>query len=274
MKKNLFRFKGKEVFTRSCLLAVWRDNSGGIDTTVTRYIIEKMKGHEFCSINPSAFFTLEGVQIENDVSRMPSTRFFRCSEELIILESDNPQAEWYQFLSILLDAAVTQFKVEEIYTIGNILSSHAHTSPREIYSICNNTAIRESLKPYRIKRDLEYQSPPGTRPSLSSYLIWLAGQRNVSAVNLWVTIPFYLAGIGDPRAQKSLLDFFNRRLNLGLSLEELKKEINNQSVRLAALQERSPHTNESIRKLETNITLNEEESMILLNEVEAFFSAE
>lgn len=274
MKKSLFRFKGKEVFTRSRLLVCWRDNAGGLETSVTRHIIGGMGGREFCSIDPSIFFTLEGVQIQNDIATMPSSRFYRCSEELIVLESDSPQVEWYRFLSLLLDGACREFKVQEIYTVGTVLSAHSHTSPRELYSICNSTAMKDSLKSCRIKRELEYQSSPGTRPSLSSYLIWEAARRDLSGVNLWITVPFYLAGVGDPRALKAVLDFFNKRLDLGLSLEDIKKAINSQSVKLAALQAQSPQADDSIRKLETNMALNEEESMILLNEVDAFFARE
>ena len=89
-------------------------------------------------------------------------------------------------------------------------------------------------------------------------------------MSLWVTIPFYFARTGDPKAEKKVLTFLDERFSLGLDFAELNGKIKRQSTRIAELRRRSPRIEECINRLETSLVLSDEENIRLVNEVEEF----
>jgi predicted ATP-grasp superfamily ATP-dependent carboligase len=273
MKKSLFRFASEESFEHSTLIVIWNGDGGMLEARTVKFLKEKLAGREFCSLDPSAFFTLDGVKVKEDVASIPSSRFYRCSHNLIILVSDTPQQEWRSFILTVLDLAREYFNVHEIFTLGAIITLTAHTTPRDFYAVCSDLEVRESLKSYGLNRNTNYESPPGQRPTLSSYLLWEAGKKNLRAASLWIGIPFYLSGVGDPKASKRVVDFFNRHCKLHLNLDEMNDEIARQSIKLMNLQTESPEVDSLIKKLETNITLNSEETVSLVNDVESYLEA-
>ncbi len=273
-KKSLFRFKSEETFTSSRLIVLWKSEESDLEEKAISFLLEKLEGKEFCSLDPSAFYTLEGVQVKNNVASIPSSRFYRCAHDIVILISDTPQQEWNVFLSTILELAEKHFKVEEIFTIGVMITLTAHTTPRDLYGISNSVEMRDTLLNNGINRGMNFESQPGQRPTLSSYLLWEANRRHMKGASLWIGVPFYLAGVGDPKARKRVLDFFNRRYSLNLNFAGINEEIGRQSIKLMELQTESPEADALIKRLETNITLNEDETVSLVKRVEEHLAEE
>ena len=74
-----------------------------------------------------------------------------------------------------------------------------------------------------------------------------------------IPIPFYLVAVGDPKAQRRVLEFFNQRFDLGIDFSDLDEEIKIQSEKLAQVRNGFPDIDESIKRLESNLMLSEEE---------------
>jgi len=106
----------------------------------------------------------------------------------------------------------------------------------------------------------DYETPPGQKPTLNSYLLWVARERNLPGVNLWVPVPYYFVPLNDPRACMRLADFFNLRFNLGLEFHNLSAEMDSQDQRIHKLFAQSPEIEGYVRKLEIGEALNTEES--------------
>ncbi len=166
--------------------------------------------------------------------------------------------------------AETCCKVKEVYTIGRIISVCAHTTPREFFGVFSSRDYEAELKPYNLNKKIDYINPPDQRPTIGSYFIWTAKKRNIKAASLWVTVPFYLARTGDPRAHKKVLEFLDRRFGLGIDFSEIKAVCKAQAVKISELRSRSPRIDELIGRLETNLMLSEEESVRLVNEIEEY----
>ena len=66
---------------------------------------------------------------------------------------------------------------------------------------------------------MDFETPPGSRPTLNSYLLWMAKTRNLAAANLWVPVPFYLMSNDDPDSHKKALEFLDNRLDLNLNFD-------------------------------------------------------
>jgi predicted ATP-grasp superfamily ATP-dependent carboligase len=117
---------------------------------------------------------------------------------------------------------------------------------------------------------LDYQTPPGERPTLNSFLLWMAKGRNIPGASLWVPIPFYLAAVEDVQAQKKVLSFLNERLDLKIDFSDLDQEIREQNEQLAQARSSFPQIDDYISRLESNLMLSEEENGELIKKVEEY----
>jgi proteasome assembly chaperone (PAC2) family protein len=257
---------------RSSLVLGWNEDVGNLGRGVTDYLKRKLNGQEFAEIDPECFFPLGGVTIKGDLAQFPESKFHACREhELVVFQSDSPGAEWYKFLNSILDAAEGHCRAEELYIIGAMVSFSAHTTPRQLFAVVNSAQIKEGLRQYDLVRDMDYQTPPGERPTLNSFLLWIAKGRNIPGVSLWVPIPYYLAATEDAQAQKRVLSFLDKRLDLKIDFGDLNQEIREQNEKLAQARSRFPEIDDYICRLESNLMLSEDENRELMRRIEDCF---
>jgi proteasome assembly chaperone (PAC2) family protein len=256
---------------RSSLVLGWSEDMSNLGRKVTGYLNRKLKGQEFAEIEPEDFFSLGGVAIEGNLAQFPESKFYAChGHELVVFQSGSPGAEWYKFLTSVLDVAEHHCRVKELYTIGAMISFSAHTTPRELLAVVNSAETKEVLSQYDLTRDLDYQTPLGERPTLNAFLLWIAEERNIPGVSLWVPIPFYLATVEDAQAQKKVLSFLNERLDLKINFSDLDQEIREQNEQLARARSRFPQIDDYVNRLESNLMLSEEENGELIKKIEDF----
>jgi len=267
--KDPLKFSWQPELQSSSLVVGWSVDAGKLGAKVTDYLNRKLGGQSFCEIEPVEFFTLGGVTIEDDLVQFPESKFYSCpGKNLVVFRSAPPSYEWYKFLTLILDTAEHYCHVKEIHTIGGMVSLSAHTTPRELLGTFNSPELKKALSHYNLAEGLDYETPPGQRPTLNSFLLWAAKRRNIPGVNLWVPIPFYLVAVGDPKAQRRVLEFFNQRFDLGIDFSDLDEEIRQQNQIIAEVRNGFPDIDESIRRLESNLRLSEEESQGLVKEIE------
>ena len=252
----------------SVLIVAWAEDASSLGVQAVDYLMQSLDCREFGEILPEGFFPMGGVNVVDDVARFPESRLYMCdSNNLVIFKSSIPRMGWHRFLTSLLDVAQRDCSVKEIYTLGAMISPAAHTVPRLLISIVNSREIKAALEPYNIMADNDYETPPGQKPTLSSYLAWLAGQRGIPAVNLWVPVPYYLVTIDDPRSVKRLVYFFNSKYDLGVDFTALDAVITEQNSKIAGLFEKSPEIKNMVRRLEVGEGLDGEESERLAREI-------
>ena len=256
---------------RPSLIVGWSGDASTLGAKVIDYLNKKLGGQSFCEIEPAEFFTLGGVTIEDDLVQFPESKFYACPDsDLVVLKSTPPSYEWYKFLSLILDIAENYCHVKEIHIIGGMVSLSAHTNPREIMGTFNSPELKNALSHYNLGRGFNYETPPGQRPTLNSFLLWVAQRRNIPALSLLVPIPFYLLAVDDPKAQRRVLEFFNQRFDLAIDFSDLDEEIRQQNQIIAEVRNRFPDIDESISRLESNLRLSAEENQRLLTEIERF----
>ena len=256
---------------QSSLVLGWSEDMANLGWRVTDYLKRKLKGQEFAEIEPEDFFSLGGVVIEDNLARFPGSKFYACQEyKLVVFQSGSPGAEWHKFLNSVLDVAEHHCRVKELYLLGAMVSFSAHTTPRQLLTVVNSVEMKEVLNQYDLAGDMDYQTQAGERPTLNSYLLWIAKERNIPGVTLWVPIPFYLAAMEDAQAQKKVLSFLNERLDLKIDFSDLDQEIREQNERLARLRSRLPQIDDYINRLESNLMLSEEENGELIKKIEDF----
>lgn len=266
-----FRLWQQPELQNPSLVVGWGADAGKLGARVTDYLNKKLGGQSFCEIEPVEFSPLAGVTIDDDLIQFPETKFYSCPRnDLVILSSDPPSNEWYKFLNLILDIAERYCQVKELYTIGGTVSLGAHTTPRELLGTFNSLELKKALSQYNLARNLDYETPPGQRPTVNSFLLWVAKRRNIPGVSLWVPIPFYLVAVDDPKAQKMMLEFFEQRFELRIDFSDLDAEISRQNERIAQVRTRLPEIDQYITRLESNLRLSDDENERLVKEIERF----
>lgn len=252
----------------SSLIVFWDGDTASLGTKVTDYLIDQLNGQCFCEIEPTDFFPLSRVTIENDLVRFPESKFYAFPDkELIVFKSSPPSYEWYQFLTLVLDVAQEYGHVRELFANGEMFSLSAHTAPRELMGIFNSAEQKNSFAQYNLTGGFNYETPPGQRPTLNSFLLWVAKRRNIPGTTLMVLVPFYLLALDDPKSQSRTLELFNQRLNLGIDFSDLNQQITMQNEKIDRLRTNVPEIDESISRLEGNLGLSAEANQQLVDEI-------
>ncbi|MBE0479847.1 MAG: PAC2 family protein [Dehalococcoidia bacterium] len=255
----------------SSLVVGWSEDAGRLGKNTAGYLVEKLGGFELAEIDLPEFFPLGGVSVQDDVAVFPEGKFYCCQDRnLVVFLSSPPRAEWFRYLNSILDVAQYYCDAKRLYTVGGMVSFGAHTAPRELAFVVNCREMREEVDGLREGGGITYESPPGQRPTLSSYLLWAAKRRNIPGASLWVPVPFYLAGTDDPWATKKLVVFFDDRLGLGVDLADLDDAIGREGDRISQFRMCFPEIDHFIQKLESNLALSQEESETLVREMEGF----
>ena len=266
------RFYGQPELESSSLIVGWSVDASNLVGKVIDYLNKKLEGQSFCEIEPVEFFPLAGVKIEDDLVQFPESKFYaHPKNNLVVFESVPPRYEWYKFFNLILDVAEQYCHVKNLFTIGGMVSLNAHTAPRELRGTFNSPEMKEDLRQYNLSGGLDYETPPGQRPTLNSFLLWTAKRRNIPGVSLWLPVPFYLLPVDDPKAKKKVLEFFNEIFNLGIDLGDLDEEISWQNQMIAEARRNFSDIDEPIRRLESNLRLSAEENQKLLKDIERFF---
>ena len=269
--KHPFRIYRKPELQSSSLVVGWSRDAGKLGAKVIDYLNKTLVGKEFAEIEPQDFFSLGGVSVEEDVAQFPESRFYCCEENnLVVFKSNPPISEWYKFLNSVLDVAEHYCHTTELYTIGGMISSIAHTTPRQLLAIANSPEMKEVLGEHDLATDMDYETPLGQRPTLSSFLLWVAKKRGIAGASLWIPIPFYLVAMEDPRAWRKAVEFFDERFGLGVDFTDLDEEVARQNEKIAEVRNRLPELDEYIRRLESNLSLTDEEYRKLVGEIAEF----
>lgn len=264
-----FKLFAKPKLESSSLVVAWNQDVGKVGSSVVDYLSRKLESREFAEISPEGFFSLGGVSVEEDIARFPESKFYWCPKKsLVIFKSDIPRYEWYEFLGLVLDIAEKYCKVEEIYTVGGMVSTAAHTMPRMLLSVVNSAEMKRTLSYHDLVSDMNYETRDSQRPTFNSFLLWAAKRRSIAGANLWVPVPFYLLSVGDPHACKSVIEFLNGRLELNIDLADMDVEVARQNKEIAQVRSKSPEVDGYISKLEGNLGLSVEESEKLVREIE------
>lgn len=261
--KNIFKFSEKPHFENPSMIVGWEQDSGNLSPKVFEYLNKKLKGKSFCEIEPTGFFSLAGVAIENNVAMFPENKFYYSQRsDLVIFKGSEPQFERYKFLNAIADLAQYDIKIKELYTISGTISPTAHTSPRRISAVYNQPEFQKCLRSCGLE-DMSWEGPP----AINSFLLWVAKNRGIPGASLWPQIPFYLAASEDFQAVKITLSLLDKKFNLGLDFEELDDEIKNQNTKIEMLREEDSEIDKYMEMLEGGLALSEDEQMELTMKV-------
>lgn len=259
----------KPELRNSALVVCWSEDAAKLGNRVGDFLVRKLGGREFGEIEPTDFFPLGGVAVEDDVAQFPEGKFYSCEERnVVVFKGNPPRSEWYRFLNTVLYVAQRYCRATELFIVGGMIYLGAHTTPRELLTTANSQKMKKVLAQFGAARDVDFETPPGQRPTLNTYLSWVAKKRNLAAASLWVPVPFYLVSSQDPQAWRKAVEFLDARFNWGLDLGDLDDAVAKQEEKIAEARRHYREIEDPIRKLENNLPLTEHEQEELVKTIE------
>jgi proteasome assembly chaperone (PAC2) family protein len=265
------KYDGQLGLHDASLIVGWGGDTGKLGETIADYLIKKLEGHLFYEIDPEDFFPLGGITIEDDLVQFPESQFFVCpSYNLVIFKSATPSFEFYRYFTQMLDVAERYCKIREVLAIGGMVSLTSHTLPRQLLGTFNSEELKNEISVYDIDCDSSYETPPGQKPTLNSFLLWVSKRRSLAGMGLWVPVPFYLMSVDDPKAQKKIMEFLNQRFRWEIDLREFDDNIKDQDQRINEVRNLYPEIDTYFSRLEGNLPLSEDENLKLVKQVETY----
>lgn len=269
MNDTPFRLYEDVRFECASLIVGWHEDAGDMGAGIINFLKNNLKCRLLAEVEPAGFFPLNGVIIEDDVAQFPESRLYYCPDkEILMFLSHSPNAEWFRFLNTLIDMAAYHCKVERIYTVGGLISLESGAEERRMTGIFNSPAVKDLLSRNGMVTDTDYETPEGQRPTLNSFLMWVARSRDIPTASILAQVPFYLTTVDDPRSWRAILDFLNKQLELGLSFDGLDKDIAVQDEKIGEARANLPEMNALMGRLEAHEVLSPEENDRLISYIE------
>ena len=264
MNLEMFRFTARPHLEKPSLFVGWTKDIGAVSRGVVDFLADAPGASSFGEIQPVGFFPVGGVTIADDVAQFAQSRLFSNERSnLVILRSDEPQSRKYEFLNGVLDLAEHYNGAEAIYTINGVASMISHTATRRAFMVANDPVLLRELRRF-VPAGLAWQGPPHT----STYLLWLAKERRLRGVGLWIEVPFYLADSEDFLAIKAGVSLLARIFGWDYDLDDLDQRVAEQDETLAQLRAEDPEIDAKIRILEQGETLSRDEQRELVEAVQ------
>ncbi len=246
--------------SRPTLIVGWRSDSGNIGERVVTFVNQAMDLKPLAEIEPVGFFRLSGVEVTNDVARLPDCRFYYSEHsQIITVLSDIPTFEVHLFLQLMLDLA-SKYVVSHIVVLSGFPTMSSHNTPNPMLANFSTPLLKDWLSGNGVNTEIDYISPPGQKPPISTYLTWEAMQRGIEAVSLWQPIPYYLAPFTDETGAQRVISMLRQKLAIPIDLEPANEAARNQREKVAALRLSTPEVEKYLNMLESNLSLTEYEA--------------
>lgn len=174
-------------------------NALNVSKAMAAYLIRKLDTVAFARIDPDSYYrfdehrpvvTIKDGQFRNVLP--PGGEFYVARTEprqrdIVILEAEEPDLNWYQFAGAMLDLC-QHLNVKTLVTLGSMYDNLLHTD-KIISGVSNDPASVSLLKSKRI-HSISYQGPS----AIHSVILAEASKRRVENISLWCHCPYYLQG--------------------------------------------------------------------------------
>lgn len=216
--------------TPSWLLAAW-PGMGNVAVIAAGYLIQKLKLKPVVQLSLPGHFDIQAVEVKKGLiatPRLPQSFFFRPSEPLggadgrthdltVFFGESQPSTGAYAFANLLLDRA-REFNARRIVTFASMASQMHPTQPSRVHGAATQGDLLSELGSIGV--DLMDQGQIG---GMNGVLLGAAAERGLAGMCLLGEIPYYAAGVGNPKAARAILSAFAAMTGIRVELDELDR---------------------------------------------------
>lgn len=206
------------------LLAVW-PGMGNVAAGAGGYLVSKLEAKFVHEMPTRDFFEIQHIEIKDGLARkgsLPHSLFFEWRNPdmpfdlLIFLGEAQPSQNGYAFCHRLLDYAM-QRDVKRVYTFAAMATQlHPSNTPR-VFSVAteNDELLEVKDKGAEVMRD-------GQISGLNGVMLAACAERNLPAICLMGELPFFAAGVPNPKASLVVLEVFTKLAGITLDFKEIQ----------------------------------------------------
>ncbi len=206
------------------LITAW-PGMGNVAMIAAVYLLERLKAEPFAELSSVGHFDVDKVEVKDGVvepTRMPRNIFYRWNNpkgrDLIIFVGESqPSASTYAFAHALLEHA-SKLGVERVITFASMASQlHPSEEPR-VFGVATDQPALDELRRLEVK-----PLDDGQIGGLNGVMLGVAAERGVPGVCLLGEIPYFAAGVPNPKAAKAVLEVLAVLGGVEISFAELSK---------------------------------------------------
>lgn len=174
-------------------------NALNVSKGMISYLIDKLKAEHIGKIDPDLFYRYDEmrpvVEIENGKMKSISppggtfyaVRFEGGARDLVLLEADEPNLRWFQFVNDLFTLS-KKMGIDTIVTLGSMYDNVLHTD-RIVSALKTSDAVFPGLEEKNLA-SVSYQGPG----SIQSLINAEGMTQGFNCISLWCHCPYYLQG--------------------------------------------------------------------------------
>lgn len=211
---------------KNWLVAAW-PGMGNVAVIAAGYLIRKLNLKPVAELGATEHFDLQGVEVSEGVvtaPRLPRSVFFQNPSGgpgprlTVFLGEAQPSGGSWAFAHKLLEKAA-EYAPERVITFASMATQlHPSQSPR-VFGVATKADMLDDLQRLEVKLLEE-----GQIGGMNGLLLGAASERGLPGMCLMGEIPYFAAGVPNPKAAKAVLDAFGLMAGLELDLDELNKD--------------------------------------------------
>ena len=213
---------------RNWLVAAW-PGMGNVAVIAAGYLIRKLNLKPVAEMPTGAgeHFDLQGVEVSEGVvtaPRLPRSVFFQNPSGgpgprlTVFLGEAQPSSGSYAYAHKLLEKAA-EYAPERVITFASMATQLHPTQAPRVFGVSTKADMLDELQRLEVKL-LE----DGQIGGMNGLLLGAASERGLPGMCLMGEIPYFAAGVPNPKAAKAVLDAFALMAGLEIDLEELNKD--------------------------------------------------
>jgi proteasome assembly chaperone (PAC2) family protein len=240
-------------------LTGWMDG-GEVSSGTIECLIEACQGRKIAEIDPDPYYIMNfpgpmeisslfrpHVQYAEGLIKKylrPTNTFYADPENhFIFFVGREPHLKWRDYTENVF-SLVAEFGVKVIYFVGSYAGLVPHTREPKIVAAVSDENLKDQLLQFNLKFS-NYQGPSG----ISTYLLKMARQRELSMTNLVAEIPAYVQG-RNPKCIEAVTRRLAVMLNLDINIDNMRRISDDYERRLTKVIKERTELAEHITKLE------------------------
>ncbi len=207
------------------LIGVW-PGMGNVAVGAGAYLVSKLAAKLVHEIPARELFELQHITVENGLAqpgRLPKNLVFEWRDAaakhdlLIFLGEEQPSTGGYGFCHRLLDYAQSH-NVSRVVTFAAMASQlHPSSTPR-VFGVATDRKLLAELK--SLETTILKEGQVG---GLNGVLLAVAAERSIPGMCLMGELPYFAAGIANPKASLAVLEVFAALAGIEIDFDDLRQ---------------------------------------------------
>lgn len=211
---------------KSWLVAAW-PGMGNVGVIAGHVLVNQLGMEPVAALSGEGVFDLEHIEVKDGVvgkPRLPRGVLYQWKDApvgkglLVFLAEAQPSAHGLDYARALLKE-VAKYDVERIFTFAAMASQMHPSADARIFTAATDASVLDELQAIDVQ-----VLPEGQISGMNGLLLGAAVERGLPGACLLGEIPFYGAGVPNPKTARVLLDMFGALRDLHIDTSELAEQ--------------------------------------------------